>query len=125
MPQIQPYRSSTTASNITLSNAVEIPSMRQNVSYNPCRIPFCLGQSLILRDIVSPRCYTNRGRDVIFRANVHVTHHLQRQARHGIIGVSETVVVAMCGGLVGDVLRCCYIADARLAECSLDLLLGT
>ena len=109
----------------TQGNAIEIPHMRKHISDEPRRIPLLLGQTLILHDIFHTRCCTNPRRYVILRTDVYIAHGLERHTRHRIISVSETVIVTFCGSLVGDVLRCCYIADARLAECSLDFVVSS
>ena len=90
----------------THGNAIEIPHMRRHIGEKPRRIPLLLGQSVILLDIVHTRCCANPRRYVILRTDVDVAHGLERHARHRIISVSDTVIVALCGSLVGDVLRC-------------------
>ena len=92
--------------NRTLSNAIEIPQMRRHISDKPCRISLPFGQTLIHGDISYRRCCTNPRRNVIFRTDVYVAHHLERHARHRVISVRDTVIVTFCGGLIGDILRC-------------------
>ena len=87
--------------------------MRLDIYYKPRCIPLQIDRSLIRFDITDSDILSIRLINIIFRADMHISHDEQGQLRHRVVPMRHTVVPAR---LIRDIRANCAAADTRCAE---------